>query len=234
MLFSKKLNSALLFSIIFSIGHSSAFSDEKQNLLNGDIFTKLEKLDGTTRVIGETKAIVFTKSTSVWRILTDPKHFKEINSQFDLSRELDKKEIDKVLKKHSNANKNILEEKFQLIKEVDASKNRISNIEQRFYYRRIDMPWPITNKWLIMRERINHKTINKDKLEIKFDHVVGSIHYYKAIWRIQKLENNKTLVHLTYDMDMGFNVPSFLISLGKNTNLPKSIKALRKLATNLN
>lgn len=205
--------------------YSPVHAGEQQDMLDGKIVTKLVKAQNSGRVFGEAKAIIHADSLAVWEVINNPENYTIINKRVDKSRKLSEKLVDKYVKTYFTYDDGTLESLLLAASFIGASEETARD----YYYRHLNLPFPLKDKWLVMEEIVDNSKAEKGVFKLRYQRIMGSVDYYTSTWEVQSIGDGKTQVHLKYEMSMGFEIPQVLLTLGGKVDLPGSLKTVRKL-----
>lgn len=95
-----------------------------------------------------------------------------------------------------------------------------------------DLPWPVSNKWMIVKNK-NDETRSKEGVySVEWDKVAGNVKTMSGTLKITPFEGDDRRTLLEYNVlaDPGTSVPRFLVRWGVKSTMPAVIQAIRRQA----
>ncbi|MBW1972263.1 MAG: hypothetical protein JRI44_05455 [Deltaproteobacteria bacterium] len=218
----------IIFLLIFVIS-VQADEDINSRLKAGEIISFSENVKGTKVKRGTVIGVINTPPEIVWQIIKDNSHFKEFMPQTLESMIVSPETLKEILKKQLKKS----EEIERLIRENSLKSSFYRSSKNKYtiyFYSLLDFPWPINNKWYIIK-------INRDETRAyahiyrdSWDMVIGNLKTNQGFWFIEPYGEKSTKVTYQLLTDPGGSIPKFFIDMGVKVTMPNVIKAVKKRA----
>jgi len=225
-----------LFGLIIGVavvlsGPLSGFVQTEKRLVAGELISSSEAVAGTrvrrSRVIG----IIDAPPHIVWEVITDNNHFKDFMPRTLESLVVDKDLIPLIRKTKPN---NFLKVKKIIGKPVDPRIYQVKGGKYSIYfYSLLDFPWPISNKWYIIKIDRDETRAADGIYQSSWDMVIGNLQTNQGSWLLEPYGKSQTKATYSLLTDPGGCTPDSFINMGTEKTMPDVIQAVRRRAGEL-
>jgi ribosome-associated toxin RatA of RatAB toxin-antitoxin module len=200
--------------------------DEIKTVEKGDIVVHVQEVPGTNVKKGQAFGIVSAPTEQVWRIISDYNHYKDFMPRtietFVVNPELIAGITGLYKEKGSDDVEKMCATKPIVYPWPSLATEKVSTV---FIYAKLDFPWPVENKWYVIKIGLN-----VEQLMAGWDLIKGNMKENKGYWKLEPYEGNRTLLEYSLHTDPGGSVPDFLINFGTKVTLPDVVKVVMKRA----
>jgi hypothetical protein len=141
-----------------------------------------------------------------------------------------------------------IEKLIKVMQDVDHHKNwvyntKVSSLVKRkgrdtvTYYTEVSLPWPVSNRDLVMQQSMTRDSINKT-LKIEVHSVSGvlpekpgkvRVPFSQGLWNITTVANNRIRIEYVFNVDPGGSIPAWLVNMLSTAGPFNTFKNLKSL-----
>ncbi|MBU0568616.1 hypothetical protein KJ693_03175 [bacterium] len=225
-----------LFSLIIGIAvvlssPLSGFTEIEKRLADGELMSICESVEGTRVKRGKAIGIIDAPPHIVWEVITDNNHFKEFMPRTLESLVVNKDLMPLILKKRPKST-----EKVERIigNPVDPRIYQVKGGTYSIYfYSLLDFPWPISNKWYIIKIDRDETRVADGIYQSSWDMVIGNLRTNQGSWLLEPYGKSQTKATYSLLTDPGGCIPDSFINMGTEKTMPDVIRAVRGRARKL-
>lgn len=184
-------------------------------------------------VWGEMEGVIQAPPKVVWRLFLQANEWNkyrlpQLMDSRAVSEEITQKAVS--LKKVEEFYKLLGDQVFDPVKD-QKSGTAWTNYSFQYY----DLPWPVSNKWMILKNLNDEREGSKSLYVCKWEKVAGNLKILTGEFRLEPFEGdpNKTLMFYRVETDPGSGVPKFLLKWGVKKSLPTAMKVIRRESVRL-
>lgn len=213
---------------VFPESSDSKKDEMEKKLAAGELISSSEPVEGTKVRRGRVIGIVDAPPNIVWKVIGDNNNFKNFMPHTLESIVVDKDLMPIILEKKPK-NEREVEEIVGLA--VDPKIYHVKGGKYSVYfYTLLDFPWPISNKWYILKIDRDETRSTQGIYISSWDMVIGNLRTNKGSWFLEPYSEGRTKVTYNLLTDPGGKIPDFFINMGTEVTMPDVIRAVRKRA----
>ncbi|HSA60539.1 MAG TPA: hypothetical protein VLJ37_12740 [bacterium] len=184
-------------------------------------------------VWGQMEGVIQAPPKVVWRLFIQANEW----SKYKLPQLVDSRALSEEIAQQSASIKKV-DDFYKLLGDriFDPTQNQRSKtswINHTFQY--YDLPWPVSNKWMVMRNVNDETEGEKGVYRCSWEKMAGNIRTLRGEFRLEPFEGDakRTLMFYRVETDPGSGVPRFLLKWGVKKSLPAAMRVIRREAVRL-
>lgn len=179
-------------------------------------------------VWGKMEGVVEAPPVLVWRIFLAANDWKN----YGLPHLTDSRAVPEDLALQSQGLKKV-DDYYQIIGDqvYDPAQNqRTGTVWNNFTFQYYDLPWPVANRWFVLKNVNNEKEGESGKYLSEWTKVGGNVNTLNGKMTISPFngDKNRSLVEYYIESDPGSAVPRFLLKWGIKKTMPDAIRIVRR------